>query len=260
MDDSKTSLAEKITFITGIIVGFATLYWLSSSIKTNVNFDDLALGEDTTSYFGKIENLHVHCQDESDLNFCIESYLNYGNNNNVTLWLGNSQLHAINRFKKGQETATIQLHKLAKKHNEYLISVSQPNANLQEHFLITSHLIKKLPIKYLILPVVFDDMREDGIRFSLHYLLEDEATNKLIQKYETGNNLLLENKNKNRNKDVSLLDKTENYLNKELSSIWSLWSDRSDFRGNFFNFLYKLRNFIFQIDPSTTRKILPGQY
>ena len=35
---------------------------------------------------------------------------------------------------------------------------------------------------------------------------------------------------------------------------------RPDLRGNFFGFLYKVRNYVFQIDPSTTRKILPGQY
>ena len=258
MDDSKISLAEKITFIVGIIVSFIVLYWISNSTKTKVNFEDLALGGDTTSYFGKVENLYVHCQDERDLDLCINSYLNHGKNNNITLWLGNSQLHSINQFIKGQETATIKLHKLAKKYNEYLISISQPNANLQEHFLITAYLIKKIPVKQLILPIVFDDMREDGIRFSLNYLLKDIATINLINKYETGNNLLLENKNKNKNK--SLLDKSEDYLNKKISDVWSLWSDRPEFRGKFFNFLYRLRNFIFQIDPSTTRKILPGHY
>ena len=41
---------------------------------------------------------------------------------------GNSQLHAINQKQKGQETATVKLHKLATKYKEYLISVSQPNA------------------------------------------------------------------------------------------------------------------------------------
>ena len=103
-------------------------------------------------------------------------------------------------------------------------------------------------------------MREDGIRFSLNYLLRDKNTINLINKYETGGNLLLEEKNKNKSKSETLLDKSESYLNKKLSGIWSLWSERPDFRGNFFNFLYRLRNFVFQIDPSTTRKILPGPY
>ena len=264
MYDSKISLAEKITFIIGIIVGLIVLYWISSSNKGNFKFDDLALGEDTISHFGKVENLHVHCLDESDLYLCLSSYYNYGKNSNVTLWLGNSQLHSINQFKTGQETATVKLHRLAKKHNQYLFSISQPNANLQEHFLVIAHLIKKIPVKHLILPVVFDDMREDGIRFGLNFLLRDKTTINLINNYETGVNLLLEdiekNKNKNKNKIKSLLDKSEDYLDKKLGSIWSLWSKRPDFRGNFFNFLYKLRNFVFQIDPSTTRKILPGPY
>ncbi len=126
MDDSKVSPAEKIIFIIGIILGFVTLYWISSSIKTNINFDELALGEETSSHFGKVENLYVHCSDKNDLDFCLDSYFKHGKKNDVTLWLGNSQLHAINKFKNGQETATIKLHKLAKKYNIYLISVSQP--------------------------------------------------------------------------------------------------------------------------------------
>ena len=100
MDDTKVSPAEKITFIIGIILGFISLYWISSSIKTNINFNDLALGEDTTSYFGTVKNKRVHCMDENDLDLCLDSYFNHGKKKDVTLWLGNSQLHAINQKKK----------------------------------------------------------------------------------------------------------------------------------------------------------------
>ena len=262
MHDSKISLAEKITFIIGIILSFITLYWVSSSIKNNINFNDLALGEETVSYFGTVKNKRVHCMDENDLDLCLDSYFNHGKKNDVTLWLGNSQLHAINQKQKGQETATVKLHKLATKYNEYLISVSQPNANLQEHFLLAAYLIKKLPVKYIILPVVFDDMREDGVRFSLKYLLEDHTTIDLIKDYETGKKLLTQYKNSNKNLNIeeNLQDKSESYLNKKLSNVWPLWSERSQFRGTLFNFLYRLRNYVFQINPSTTREILPGEY
>ena len=262
MHDSKISLAEKITFIIGIILSFITLYWVSSSIKNNINFNELALGEETVSYFGTVKNKRVHCMDENDLDLCLDSYFNHGKKNDVTLWIGNSQLHAINQKQKGQETATVKLHKLATKYKEYLISVSQPNANLQEHFLIAAYLIKKLPVKYIILPVVFDDMREDGVRFSLKYLLEDQTTIDLIKDYETGKKLLTQNKNSNKNLNIdeNLQDKSESYLNKKLSNVWPLWSERSQFRGSLFNFLYRLRNYVFQINPSTSRKILPGEY
>ena len=264
MDDSKVSPAEKITFIIGIVLGLITLYSLSIASKTNTKFDELALGKETSSYFGKVENLYVHCSDENDLDFCLNSYFNYGKKNDVTLWLGNSQLHAINQFKQGQETATVKLHKLAKKYNKYLISVSQPNANLQEHFLLTAYLINKLPVKNIILPVVFDDMREDGIRFTLKYLLHDQKTINLIKDYEIGKKLLTQYKNSNtnkvKNKHENLQDKSESYLNKKLNNFWPLWSERSQFRGDLFNFLYRLRNYVFQINPSTSRKILPGEY
>jgi hypothetical protein len=262
MADIRISQAEKIIFIIGVILGVITLYYLSGLTKNNINFNDLALGEDTTSHFGLVENKYTHCMDESDIELCLESYIKFGQKKDVTLWLGNSQLHSINNFKKGHETATIKLHKLAIKYNEYLISISQPNANLQEHFLLTAHIIKKLPVKYIILPVVLDDMREDGIRFSLKYLLKDQTTISEVKDYETGKRLLSQLQNSDINKDntKSLQDKSENYLNEKLSSIWSLWSKRTEFRGSLFNFLYKLRNYVFQINPSSTRKILKGEY
>ena len=105
-------------------------------------------------------------------------------------------------------------------------------------------------------------MREDGIRFSLKSLLEDQTTITFIKDYETGKKLLTQYKNSNTNLNIdkNLQDKSESYLNKKLSNAWPLWSERSQFRGNLFNFLYRLRNYIFQINPSTTREILPGEY
>ncbi len=53
----------------------------------------------------------------------------------VTLWLGNSQIHAINRFSPGEETASPELHRLFFRLNHYFLTFSQANANLQEHYL-----------------------------------------------------------------------------------------------------------------------------
>ena len=70
------------------------------------------------------------------------------------MWLGNSQLHAINDYRDGQKTSPMIFFKKAKKQKQYVLSLSQPNANLQEHLILTAHLVEKLPIEYLILPIV----------------------------------------------------------------------------------------------------------
>ena len=49
-------------------------------------------------------------------------------------------------------------------------------------------------------------------------------------------------------------------MNQNLEKKWSLWLKRPGLRGDLFNNLYKLRNFVLNIGPTTTRKILPGRY
>ena len=77
----------------------------------------------------------VHCGDLSDLNICIDSYKNTNDKMPVILWLGNSQLHAINQPQPNDEVSPLILHKKLKKFGTYTLTFSQPNANLQEHFL-----------------------------------------------------------------------------------------------------------------------------
>lgn len=267
MVNSRFGLAEKITFFLGIILGLLVLYFITGSKNIDVKYDQFALGDNTISHFGKIEKKSVHCQDESDIHHCVSSYYQFGKNMPITIWLGNSQLNGINQFQKGQETGSQILHKLAIKSNHYLISVSQPNANLQEHFLLTSYLTNKLPVKNIILPVVLDDTREDGLRNSLRYILSKNNIKNEIKKYETGKNLIIryneEEKKKFFYSEVkveSSQDKSENFLNEKFKNNWTLWAQRENLRGTLFISLYKLRNFVFRITPSSTRNILPGQY
>ncbi len=267
MAESRLDLAEKIIFVFGIILGLLVLYFITSSKNIDIKFDEFALGDDTISHFGKIEKKHIHCQDESDIHLCLNSYYQFGKNMPITIWLGNSQLNGINQFQKGQETAPQKLHKLALKNNQYLISVSQPNANLQEHFLLTSFLNNKLDVKNIILSVVLDDTRENGLRDSLRYILSKNNIKGLIEEYETGKNLIIKHDKKEKrnnffkeSKNESLQDKSEKFLNEKFKNNWTLWSERENLRGALFISLYKLRNFIFRITPSTTRNILPGQY
>ena len=267
MDESKVIFLKKFTFISGLFIGIFFLYTITDPKNLEIKFEELALGENITSHYGKVEKKTVHCADEYDIHICLDDYSKFGKNKPVTLWLGNSQINAIEQFTKDQKTATMRLHKLASNHNQYVISISQPNANLQEHFLLTSFLISKIPIKYIILPVVLDDTREDGLRYTLRYLLNDNQTKIIIDQYSTGKNLLknyesevgTDNLNlKNNIKNYQ--EKSENYLNSKLENSWFLWSERGNLRGKLYIKLYKLRNFIFKINPSSTRKILPGLY
>ena len=147
------------------------------------------------------------------------------------------------------------------------MTFSQPNANIQEHLILAAHLYQKLPVSDLILPVVFDDMREIKIRPDIEKSFNDKDTKSVLVK-STKNGLNLYNdylnkkdySNSKNNKSVSLQENSEKLINDNLKKNWFLWSERSNLRGEFIFSLYNLRNFIFQINPSSIRKMIPGRY
>ena len=249
----------------GIILGIVFLYQIIQNRSNEINFEDLALGKETTSvYLSKVNGRVIHCGDLKDIDICLEDYNTLKVSIPVTLLLGNSQLHAINKFLPGNETVAPELHRRFFKYDEYFLTLSQANANLQEHYLLFAYLLNRLPIKKLALPLVFDDMREEGIRNGISDSLNDPGTIKYIVESKTGQNLINEN-NKISNYDVAALEGTvqenvENILNKNLEKIWPLWTERQKMRGTFFNYLYKVRNTLFGINPSSIRKIIPGRY
>ena len=253
------------TLILGLIAGIILLYVFLPN-DNRVQFEDLALGEGTKSTFTLVNNKKVHCNDMNNSKECIDSYYELGAKQSVVLWLGNSQVHAINQPKSNAETAAIKLHRKFQMEGKYFLTYSQPNANLQEHYILFSHLITKLPITTLVLPVVFDDMREDGIRTSLLSVFDDSAVVQNLEQSKLGLKLYKGHLSKSRTAtdlaglDDTVQEKVEFILNEKLSEFWTIWDRRPSFRGELLNFLYRSRNWIFSISPSTTRKMIPGRY
>jgi len=258
-----------VPILVALILSIFILNFLSSGKDLELKLDELALGEDNKKLLG-IENENIiHCSDLGDLKDCFDSYNNAGDKMPVVLWLGNSQLHAINQAKNDDEVAPLHLHRKLKNYSMYTLTFSQPNANLQEHFLLFAHLLNKFPIQTLILPIVFDDMREDDLRPNIKDILNDEKTLETISSSYTGKKLI--HLNKKEKKDVVSNNKSfknnsyhnnyfEKKINDQLSSFWFLWNKRDSLRGEFFSSLYKLRNTIFSINEKTTRKIIKGPY
>lgn len=258
-----------VPILTGIILSIFLLNFISSSKDSELKLDELALGEDNKNFLG-IENKNIiHCSDLRDLKDCSDSYKNIGDKMPVVLWLGNSQLHAINQPKDDDEVAPLHLHRKLKKFSMFTLAFSQPNANLQEHFLLYAHLLDKFPIQTLILPIVFDDMREDDLRPSIYNILDDEKTLEIINSTFTGKKLIYLKKKEKKDvvsnyknfKDNSYYNNYfEKKINYQLGSFWSVWDNRDSLRGKFFSSLYKIRNTVFNINEKTTRKIIRGPY
>ena len=272
MDEQRLNFNKKKSFLLGILLAFFVLYFpFKKSDKKN--FEEFALNNDAIVEFSKLDNYNIHCGHLNDLDKlnnidkCLSDYQKFGNNLPIILWLGNSQLHVINQYTNGEETASKKLHKFLKKKEHYLFTFSQPNSNLQEQLLLTIYLSQKLPIKNIILPVVFDDMRETNIRPDIEKIFNDFGSKEILI-YKTKNGVKLYSKylNQNDNKDlasnksISLQKNSEKLLNHNLENLSTLWENRGGLRGDIFVKLYQLRNFIFQIDPSSIRKMIPGNY
>ncbi len=250
----------------GILLGLVGVHHFATHGFTQVNLDEAALGPQTTATFGKADGKRVHCLYLKHLEGCLQDHAEHGAGRPVTLWLGNSQLHAINQFHPGEETAAPELHRRLFDDGRYLLTASQPNANLQEHYLLFAYLLTKVPVRQLVLPLVFDDLRETGIRPDIGGALDDPDTQALLSRSATGNRLLREHASRdNLGNEVAALEETvqesvETYLSTALADIWPAWDRRNRVRGELFNEAYKTRNRVFGIKASSIRRMIPGRY
>lgn len=254
-----------IRLIIGFIGGVILLYIFIPN-NNPIQFEDLALGKETVSVYNLVDGKKVHCNDMSNLKDCILAYENLGLDQSVILWLGNSQVHAINQPKPKDETAASDLHRKFQLNDKYFLTYSQPNANLQEHYILLAQSITNLPITTLVLPIVFDDMREDGIRTKLLPIFENTKAVQLLTQGDLGIQLYTNYKNQNHTKNDltglsdTVQERVELLLNQKLSETWPIWDSRRSYRGMFLSFLFTFRNWILGISPSSTRKMIPGRY
>ena len=133
--------------------------------------------------------------------------------------------------------------------------------------MLFNYLATKLPVSTLILPVVFDDMRETGVRKSINAGFKDQLVVNELKKTGIGIKLLASYSDQDAiGNDMAALGGTiqesvESYLDTKLGLHWHTWGERPSLRGSFFyGFLYQSRNWLFNINPSSIRKVIPGRY
>ena len=255
---------EKFRIIITIVIGaFIALLMLIGASARQTNFEDLAQGANTKSFFATVNNYFIHCQDIEDAKSCLKGHKMRGSLQSV-LWLGNSQLHGINQYQPEQESAPLLLFKKLRIAGFDLLAFSQPNANIQEHYVLFEYLKKRMPVSLLILPVVFDDLRETGLRPSVAMALDDHRTVQSIMRTDIGNYILAEH-SEDGSADIAVQDgtiqhKSENKIHTWMEENFDLWKRRPGLRGECFLFLYKLRNFVFNIKATSKRPVIRSRY
>jgi hypothetical protein len=249
-----------------IVVAVLLLVYLSA-IGGRDEVNELALGEETQVYFAKIEGRAIHCEGKSDGQTCFDAMDQFPLESR-TLWLGNSQLHAINQLKADDQSAVEILHQALFDQGNYVVAFSQPNANLQEHYVLLEHFRLRGSLDYLVLPIVFDDFRETGVRSDLLAFLNDDALRLTLLETDLGKSIVKEYEstlpvadelNPSINPE-SLQERSESFLNDFLSKNLDFWQNRGTLRSEVFLNLYLLRNTVLGINPSSVRRIIKGRY
>ena len=166
------ALHMALPLILGTVVAAVGLSTVFGGSQTN--FEELALGAETSSYFAAQGGYPIHCSGVAGAEKCLMG-ARVRNLPVHALWLGNSQVHSINQFRDGDENAPPLLSRRLNARGIDLLTFSQPNANLQEHLILYAYLQQRLSFDVLILPVVFDDLRETGLRADVAAALEDAA-------------------------------------------------------------------------------------
>jgi hypothetical protein len=250
-----------------VILGSACAAALLHGLRvlSDTNFEQAALGTETHAYFAKLDGHLIHGESAESVDLVLKGFAARGGQSAI-LWLGNSQLHGINDYQAGQQSAPERLSHRLRGEGIEVLAFSPPNANLQEHLVIFEHLRQRLPLKMLLLPVVYDDMRETGVRDGLAPLLQDAKTGESLRQTEIGRTLLATTKPTEEPDDElaalhsTVQERVERALNNWLEAHSELWRTRPQARSAFYVKLLEARNFVFSITSSSVRQMIPSRY
>lgn len=250
-----------LSLIAALMLAVAGLYWGFGGATTN--FNELALGVQTESVFARYQGQLVHCSTFVDADDCLGPAQQRRLGKSV-IWLGNSQLHAINQLQPGQTTASGLLAQRYRPEGVEVLAFSQPNASLAEHLVMFEGLRQRMRPTVLVLPLVFDDTREGGIRQDVARGLADPAVKARIARGPAGpqivalaGTLAAEQAESG---DSSMQTKSETALTAALEDCCGWETLRLQARGQVFMALFRTRNEVFGIKPSSQRRKLPAVY
>jgi hypothetical protein len=275
-DGLKTSggtLAEFVTLISAGIIAFVLLTYASWK---QTDFENLAKGEQNTSRGEVFENKPYTASTVKDIKALVDerratkSVESPNSSVQRILWLGNSQLHYINQYRKGDHLAPYWLRLgLDGSSGVEPLACSLPNINLQEFLVLSRYTVRQIPVNLLLVELVFDDLREDDLRSDFNEILTSNVAAEIRRSSSAAESIVerfLAKRKGIDGKDPSdalagtLQKPVEKWLNARLSAIWKLWANRPQIEGNIYLALYNLRNFVFGIKPSTVRHMIQARY
>jgi hypothetical protein len=259
--DGRLSLSTKEF---GIVLALAIIFAYLVA-RTAPDFETLALGDATRSVYGNYEGERIFSSTPKEALEGIANAKKRGLNLQL-LWLGNSQLHAINQPAPTDETSPILLARSQRPRGVEVQAMSFPNGSLLEFYLAYLFQKEHRRIDVLILPLFLDDTREGTVREALRVLTESAIVRNGLDSVKSGLGDLLVSKNEENSatgvsfNNETLQDLSENSITKVLESFFGFQSMRERSRGQIEIWAYQLRNTVFQINSQTIRPIIAEAY
>lgn len=255
--------AALLSIFVALIAGYLLIGQLFG--RTDRRLDEFALGKHVATVLRPYRGDQVHCSDVTDASKCVMPAIQRDLPQKI-FWFGNSQLHAINQPDNGARSAPVLLAEQFRPRNIEVLAFSQPNASLQEHRLMFEFLINQIIPDVLVLPVVFDDTREDHVRSNIRLAFDDPDVRESLSSSALGTRLMMESKDvpvsssSSGSDFVTLQERVEHKVDLFLAKKSNIWSLRSYARGEIALKLYTTRNQLLGIDASSKRSKIPANY
>lgn len=259
------------SLVLAAVIALMTLYAYS---RKDIQAEDFALGKDNFHGFETWNGLVFTGSSIEGIRSIVELHavtpvLPDAKPRKLIAWFGNSQLHTINQFKKGDHLVPYWFRQLGSCPDCMVpLGFSLPNANLQEYLLLSHFVSRHLPINVLLLELVFDDLREDGLRGDFSRILSADLRGD-VDRFPLGKETLVlfdtqSSKNGGAQENPGLAgfvqQSIEETLTKGLGEVWPLWKDRPQLRASLLTDLYWLRNWALNIKPTTVRTMIKPRY
>jgi hypothetical protein len=282
LDFRKKIIADSTALFLACIIAFIVLTLLAAK-KTDL--ENLAKGEQNTSRFETYEGKPFTAYNIKEMNLLIhdrernrsQGLIDKKDDLHRLLWLGNSQLHYINQFQDGDHLSPYWLKKsLQMELSVEPLGFSLANANLQELFILGLYTTNKIPVDLIVIELCFNNLRDDELREVFSEILTQQVAFGLRKNSPAADNIIRrflsiteENskaiKAKTAQKPGDILSGTvqkpvESWINSKLTSWWPLWADRPLIEGNVLTVLWDFRNWVFNINATTVRKMIPSRY
>lgn len=158
-----------ISLAAGIALGIGAFSFLAST-QSSFNPSDAGLGPNTVSRIASLDGLRINSVGYSLADVAVAMRSFRERRSPVALWLGASQLHAINHYVPGDALAVDHANRSARDRGaaQTYVQVSLANANFHE-FLTEFLALRRRGVTptSLVVAALYDDLRDAGIRDSV---------------------------------------------------------------------------------------------